>query len=76
MYLKVDAAREYRKKFGPEMPTHKLARILFKEQPLLFKNVEDARERLRYIEGKKGEFFRKKVGDKSLFMEGERPKNV
>jgi UDP-2,3-diacylglucosamine pyrophosphatase LpxH len=35
-----------------EMPTKKLARMMYEAHPLLFTNVEDARERLRYIEGK------------------------
>ena len=48
---KSNIAREYRKK-NPEMPTLKLARIMYNENNLLFKDVEDARYRLRYIEGK------------------------
>ena len=46
-------AREYRKKH-PDMPTLKLARIMYDENNLLFKDVEDARFKLRYIEGKTG----------------------
>ena len=47
-------AREARDKYGWEMPTLKLARILYAENPLLFTNVEDARKVLRGIEGKLG----------------------
>ncbi len=45
---------EYRAKYGNEMPTLKLARIMYKENNLMFKDVEDARFSLRYIEGKSG----------------------
>lgn len=50
---KSELAKEYRAKFGSEMPTLKLARILFSENKLLFSNVEDARTSLRYLEGKR-----------------------
>ena len=49
---KADIARQYRDKYGMEMPTLKLARIMYNENNILFKNVEDARTFLRYIEGK------------------------
>ena len=51
-YGKKEKAIEYREKFGWDMPTLKLARILHKENPLLFKDKEDARSSLRGIEGK------------------------
>jgi len=49
---KAEIARSFRDKYGMEMPTKKLARMMYEAHPLLFANVEDARERLRYIEGK------------------------
>jgi predicted phosphodiesterase len=49
---KADLARQYRTKYGAEMPTLKLARILYKDNKLLYKDVEDCRNSLRYIEGK------------------------
>ena len=49
---KAEIARSFRDKYGMEMPTKKLARMMYEAHPLLFTNVEDARERLRYIEGK------------------------
>ena len=55
---KITAAKEYREKYGNEMPTAKLARIMFKENKILFKDIEDARFTLRYIEGKAGERLR------------------
>jgi len=70
--MKTNIAREYRRKH-PEMPTLKLARIVFGENPLLFKDVEDARGFLRRIEGKTGKAKRKK--DKNEFHREERPRN-
>ena len=49
---KTSIARNYRNQYGMEMPTIKLARIMYKENDLLFKDVEEARSNLRYIEGK------------------------
>ena len=54
IHSKVTIAREYREKYGMEMPTLKLARIVYAENNLLFRDVEDARCRLRAIEGKTG----------------------
>ena len=54
-------AKEYRNKYGAEMPTLKLARIMYKENNLLFINVDGARDALRYIEGKKGIANKKSV---------------
>lgn len=51
---KADLARKYRDEHGMDMPTKKLARILFNENKLMFKDVEDARMILRRIEGKTG----------------------
>ncbi|AXH76568.1 MAG: vacuolar protein sorting 29 [Bacteriophage sp.] len=68
-------AREYRLKYGMDMPTAKLARILYKDNPLLYTTAETARTALRKLEGKTGAFNRKFTDDKSMFKEGERPKN-
>jgi predicted phosphodiesterase len=73
---KVEIARKYRKEYGVEMPTRKLARIMYKENNLLFKDEEEARERLRYIEGKAGNKKNKEYIKKTeFFVEGARPKN-
>jgi predicted phosphodiesterase len=69
---KADIARNYRRKFGVEMPTLKLARIMFKEEKLTFKDVEDARYALRSIEGKSSE-NRTKVFPE--FIVPDRPRN-
>jgi predicted phosphodiesterase len=56
-YPKVTMARTYRDTHGMEMPTLKLARILYVENNLLFKSIEDARSTLRQIEGKRNNFY-------------------
>lgn len=68
-------AREYRKKYGMEMPTKTLSKVMYKEHPLLFTNLEDARSALRRIEGKSGVQNREETSNKDFFLEGERPKN-
>lgn len=50
---KISIARTFRTKYGMKMPTLKLARIMFNENKLTFKDIEDARSALRNIEGKK-----------------------
>ena len=67
-------ARKYRT-IHPDYPTLKLARIIYNENHILFKGVEDARSALRTIEGKNGDRKRKDIKDKSLFIEKDRPKN-
>lgn len=51
---KLDIIRSYRDKYGMDMPTLKLARIIFKENAILFKDVEQVRTYLRGIENKAG----------------------
>lgn len=70
---KSELCRQYRKKFGMEMPTLKLARIIYNENNLMFKNVEDVRERLRYIEGKRGKNLKTHV--KNILVVENRPYN-
>jgi predicted phosphodiesterase len=69
---KSNLARKYREEHGWEMPTLKLARIMYFENNLLFKDIEDARLVLRYIEGKHGPANRK---FKTIIQMPERPKN-
>jgi predicted phosphodiesterase len=64
-------ATEYREKYGNDMPTLKLARIMYNNNPLYFKNVEDARFVLRSIEHKTG----KNKDYKKIIDMPERPKN-
>ena len=71
---KSNICREYRKKY-PDYPTLKLARILYAENKLIFKDVEDCRGTLRYIEGKRGVPLLKKVKHTEFYMAESRPKN-
>lgn len=67
---KSQLARQYRNDYGMEMPTTKLARIMYNENKLMFKDTEDARYVLRTIEGKAG-----KSSVKKTHVVPERPKN-
>jgi predicted phosphodiesterase len=71
-----EISRAYRTKH-PDMPSKKLARIIYNENNLAFKNWESAHSSLRYIEGKQGDKHRKKVNVKnSEFVKEEaRPYN-
>lgn len=72
---KSDIARTFRSE-NPDMPTLKLARIMYSKNKLLFKDVEDARSKLRYIEGKLGTGNLKKMGSKNeLVISEARPYN-
>jgi predicted phosphodiesterase len=74
MALKADIAREYRSKY-PDMPSLKLARIMYNKNVEAFKDVEDARSKLRYIEGKQGTIDRKKVAKTEHIKTEPRPYN-
>jgi predicted phosphodiesterase len=71
---KTTKARQYREMF-PDYPTLKLARILYGENNLLYKDVEDARYALRYIEGKTGAKDKKLVENTKFYKEDARPYN-
>lgn len=70
-------ARKFRKEAGPKMPTSELARKMHKEHPLMFKKVDNARDALRYIEGKCGGKKRQipRVKNSEYFMEEKRTTN-
>ena len=71
---KSEISRNYRKLY-PDMPTLKLARIMYDENKLMFNDVEDARSRLRYIEGKNGADNRNSVKNSKFYMKEARPLN-
>jgi predicted phosphodiesterase len=48
---------------------------MYSENELLFKNIEQARYKLRYIEGKAGKIKRRRVINSKYFMEEQRPYN-
>jgi predicted phosphodiesterase len=73
---KLIEARKYRAQYGAKKPTLALARIMYEENKLLFNDVEDARDKLRYIEGKHGKAVKKRLGNRSEFViEESRPYN-
>lgn len=72
---KADVARKYRDKHGMEMPTAKLARIMYDKEKPLFKDVEEARKHLRYIEGKNGAHNRSHVRIKKYVVNDNRSVN-
>lgn len=74
MNYKVDILRKYREEYGSEMPTLKLARIIYQQEPLLYKNVEVIRTQLRYIDGKKGDKAFQSTKD-TKFITPNRPLN-
>lgn len=72
---KSEVAIKYRVKHGKEMPTLKLARIMYKENNLLFKDVENARSILRLVEGKRGSAAKVYIKDRSMVIDDARPLN-
>ena len=72
---KSEVAKEYRLKYGDEMPTLKLARIMYNENKPLFTSINAARTILRYIEGKMGREKRSCVKGSPFVKTEERPKN-
>ena len=72
---KSKVAAEFREKHGKDVPTKTLAKALYAEHNLLFRDVEDARSSLRYIEGKVGGKDRNKTINSPYFMEKPRPYN-
>jgi predicted phosphodiesterase len=77
MKSNADLAREYREKYGAEMPSLKLARIMYGKNKLRFKDLESARAAIRYIEGKMGKANANDISkDKLSFIkEDPRPYN-
>lgn len=71
---KAEVARQFRKKY-PEYNNMKLARVMYNQNKLLFKDIEDARGRIRYIEGKQGAAQRTSVVKTELFKDKPRPYN-
>lgn len=66
---KKEICLQYREKYGKDMPTLKLARILYNENKLSFRDLEDARYCLRSLEGKANAFI------KGITKVPDRPKN-
>lgn len=71
---KADIAREWRAKY-PDTPNRKLARMMYNKCKTAFKDEEDARGRLRYIEGQTGPEHRKAVIKTEFVRNVSRPVN-
>jgi uncharacterized protein Usg len=71
---KADIAREWRKKY-PEMPSHQLARKIYKKSPEAFKDIDAVRFALRYIEGKAGARAAKHAKNTEFYKDTPRPLN-
>jgi predicted phosphodiesterase len=54
---------------GKPMPSLKLARLLYKDSPLRFKDVEGARTAVRTVRGQNGDRKRGYMSDKSQFID-------
>lgn len=72
---KKDLCRKYRKE-NMEMPTLKLARIIYNDNKLLFTSIDSIRSTLRDIEGKSGKrHISKKDIEEGLVKKEDRPRN-
>lgn len=58
-----ELAKKYRIEYGNEMPTSKLARIMYNENKLSFRDLDAARYCLRSIDGKTGKHAKYKTVD-------------
>jgi len=63
--LSGDIAKQYLSKFR-NTSSLQIARILTEEHPLIFSNVEQARDVVRYYRGAHGKLHRKKVSDEHI----------
>lgn len=75
MKRKYEIAIEYREKYGMNMPTLTLARIMYKENIELFTTIDAARTSLRYLEGKIGKNKINSLANKNYIITEKRPKN-
>lgn len=62
--MKAEIIKAYNERF-PDTPTLTLAKKMYKENSLLFKNVEEARANLRYYRGQSGDSNRKQTKHKA-----------
>ena len=75
MSVLLEICKEYRDKYGMDMPTKKLGRIIYNDNPLTFSSAEHAAKRLRYLEGKNGKKDREKTKKTKFFMKETRSSN-
>lgn len=71
--VKKEICKKYRDKYGMEMPIRTLAKIIYKENPLVFIGIEQIRTNLSRLEGKRGGTEIKKRAKKTkYYMDKER----
>jgi predicted phosphodiesterase len=70
---KTDIIREYLRKY-PDYPNLKLARIIYKENPLVFTTVDTVRAAIRRVQGKQGKDHIYKV-NKEFHRTEDKPRN-
>lgn len=75
MSIKSEIAKEYLKRF-PSTASSSLARKIYKENNVVFKNEEDARDAIRYNRGKKGAKQKDNLSDKSFTNQQYNPYNL
>lgn len=71
---KIDICREYRLKY-PDFPNLKLARIIYKDNSIIFSTIDEARGYVRKLEGQNGSKNKKGYKDKTLYRDEPRPLN-
>lgn len=68
--LKSDIVKQFLTEY-PETPSKTLAIIIYRENPKLFKDVENARTMIRHYRGNHGNKNRNKVADKSFYRDNK-----
>ena len=63
-----EIAKEYLKRF-PNTPSLTLAKKMYSENKQMFKDIDDARQKIRYHRGQKGSYSRNHIKNKELFKE-------
>lgn len=74
-FQRIELVRSYVSE-NQDLPSTTIARIIFKEHPLLFRSLENVRSAVRYVRGNYGEFHRKIVknaGKDYLFRPNQKP---
>lgn len=61
-----DVVRDYLEKY-PDKPSMTIARLIYFENPVLYKSIEQVRHRVRYYRGQSGEYHRENCTDKRFF---------
>lgn len=73
--IQTEKTKEYLRRF-PNTSKRSLAAKMFKENPLVYKDVDAARQSIRYYTGSQGDKKRKELGDKSFLNNPHNPFNL